>query len=187
MKNKLLIFPYIMMGFLGTLLNSCTKDTETSTISDENFYKEIGIALIDCYTDIYNQNLAGAATGTQNINTYGPLGGTVIITGSDSYDNTHGITTTDLIFSMDAVKYTYTFTDTDSKTWVTKVTLSGATTYTGSFSDTYTSINHQSDNLYIKGSVTYEGVVRNIDMSGEVSINRSTAVSVNIFGNTVSL
>jgi hypothetical protein len=186
MKKKLLIFPLIMMGLLGTLLISCSKDTETATISDENFYKEIGIALIDCYTDIYNQNLAGAATGTQNISTYGPLGGTVLITGSTSYDNTHGITTTDLVFSMNDVKYTYTFTDTDSKTWVTKVTLSGATTYTGSFSDSYTSINHQSDNLYIKGSVTYEGIVRNIDMSGVVNINRSTEISVNIFGNTVT-
>ena len=191
-KYKICILPLMIMGMLLILTNSCEKDDnkdeeEThTTISDENFYGQLGSTLINCYTDIYNQNLAGKPTGTQNITANGPMGGTVIITGSDSYDNTHGITTTDLVFSMTAVKYTYSYTGSNSKTSVTEVTLTGATTYKGSFSDSYTSVNHQSDNLYIKGSVTYDGVVRNIDMSGKVSINRSTTTSVNIFGHLVT-
>ncbi|MCK9220511.1 MAG: hypothetical protein M0P47_10740 [Bacteroidales bacterium] len=187
MKTKRLLFTILFMGIVLVFANSCKKsDSESVTISDENFYKELGITLINCYSDIYNQNLAGKPTGNQNITTNGPMGGTVVITGSDSYDNTHGITTTDLVFAMTAVKYTYTYTDSNDKTWVTEVTLTGSTTHTGSFSSSYTSINHQSSNLYIKGSVTYDGVVRTIDGSGIVSINRSTKTAVNIFGNTVS-
>ena len=187
-KTKLLLFPFMAIAILVIFTNSCIKDKDTTTaaISDDNFYKEVGVTLINCYTDIYNQNLAGVATGTQNISADGPLGGTVIITGSDSYDNTHGITTTDLIFSMTAVNYTYSYTDNNSKNWVTELTLTGATTYTGSFSGSYTSLNYQSDNLYIKGSVTYGDEVRNIDMMGKVSINQTTTISANIFGNTVS-
>ena len=177
-----------IMGMLLILISSCTKDDENtiSTISDDSFYSKLGVTLINCYTDIYNQNLAGQPTGNQNIITNGPMGGTVVITGSDSYDNVHGITTTDLIFSMTEVKYIYTYTGSNNKTWISEVILSGVTTYYGSFSDTYTSINHQSNNLNINGSVSYDGIVRSIDMSGQVSINRSSTISVNIFGNTVS-
>lgn len=182
----------MFIGVFLMLTNGCqkedTKDTTTTpTISDDSFYMELGITLINCYRDIYNQNLAGKPTGNQNINTVGPMGGTVLITGSDSWDNTHSIMTTDLIYSMTAVKYTYSYTSTSSgKIWVTEVTLTGNTSYKGSWSDSYTSLNHLSDNLYIKGSVTYDGVVRSIDMSGPVSINRSTKTAVNIFGHTVT-
>lgn len=170
------------MGMLVVLTPSCEKDkdAEPATISDKNFYGELGNALIHCFIDIYNQNLAGKPTGTQYITASGPMGGTVIITGTTSYDNTHGITTTNLVFEMTDVAYTYSTTSTSN------VTLTGAITYTGSFSDSYTSVNHQSDNLHINGSVTHDGIVRTINMSGEVSINRSSTTTVNIFGYTVS-
>lgn len=182
-KTKLLIFPFIIMGILIMLTNSCTKDEDTTTtISDDNFYKQVGYSLVMCYNDIYNQNLAGHPVGGQNITANGPMGGTVIITGSTGYSSNNGITTTDLIFSMTSIKYV-----TNVSGFETEITLTGATTYTGSFSDSYTSLNHQSDNLYISGSVTHNEIVRKIDMTGIVNINRLTSsITANIFGNTVS-
>jgi beta-xylosidase len=178
------------MGLMLMFTSSCQKDAdpdpEPQTISDENFYGQIGGALVRCYNDIYNQNLAGKPTGAQNITANGPMGGTVVITGSDSFDDTHGITSTNLIFTMTNVNYTLTTTTTSGKSCITHVTLTGATTHTGSFSDSYTSVNHQSENIHIVGSVTFDGTTRNIDQTGEVSINRSSTTSVNIFGYVVA-
>jgi hypothetical protein len=185
MKNFKLLGLFILTSFIISILISCDSTKKETTISDENFYKELGITLIQCYNDIYNQNLAGSATGTQNITADGPMGGTVVITGSDSYDNTHGITSTDLVFSMDAVQYIYTY-EGSSSTWVTELIISGSTTFTGSFSDDYTSLNYQSNNLSITGIVSTGNISRSIKMSGAVSINRSTSTSVNIFGNLVT-
>ena len=181
-KTKHLILPFIIMGIL-MVTNSCTKDEETpSTISDDNFYKQVGYSLVMCYNDIYNQNLAGHPVGNQNITANGPMGGTVIITGSTGISINNGITTTDLVFSMNSIKYV-----TNVSGFETEITLTSATTYTGSFSDSYTSLNHQSDKLHISGSVTQNEIVRKIDMTGKVSINRLTSsVTANIFGNTVS-
>ena len=183
-KNIFLIYPLMIMGMLLMLTNSCKKDDKNTitTISDDNFYKQVGYSLVMCYNDIYNQNLAGHPVGSQNITPNGPMGGTVIITGSTGYSSNNGITTTDLIFSMTSIKYV-----TNVSGFETEITLTGATTHTGSFSDSYTSLNHQSDNLYISGSVTHNEIVRKIDMTGIVSINRLTSsITANIFGNTVS-
>ncbi len=172
------------MGVFLMLTNGCKKDDEntTNTISDEQFYLYIGYSLANCYVDMYNQNLAGHPTGAQNITANGPMGGTVIITGITSYSSNTGITTTDLLFSMTSINYT-----TSSNGYVTQITLTGATTYTGSFSSSYTSVNHQSDNLHIIGSVTYQGIVRNIDKSGKVNMNRTeSSITATIFGNTVA-
>ena len=166
------------------LAGSCNKDdnNSTATISDNNFYKQVGYSLVMCYNDIYNQNLAGHPVGGQNITANGPMGGTAIITGSTGYSNNNGITTTDLVFSLTSIKYV-----TNASGFETEITLTGATSYTGSFSDSYTSVNHQSDNLKISGSVTHNDIVRKIDMTGIVSINRLTsAITANIFGNTVA-
>ena len=187
-KAMFLVFPFIMAGLL-LFINSCAEDetTEPITVSDKIFYEQLGSTIIKCYTDIYNQNLAGKPTGTQNITSVGPMGGNVIITGTNSYDNTHGITTTTISFALNNVQYIKTQTSTSGNTTATtEITLTGATTYFGSFSDSYTSVNHQSQNLHIKGSVTYAGTVRTIDMTGPVIINRSSTTSVSIFGNTVS-
>ena len=165
------------------LTNSCTKNEDTTiTISDDNFYKQVGYSLVMCYNDIYNQSLAGHSVGGQNITANGPMGGKVIITGSTGYSSNNGITTTDLVFSMTSVKYITSVSDFD-----TEITLTGATTYSGSFSDSYTSVNHQSNNLHISGSVTHNNIVRKIDMTGKVIINRLTStITATIFGNTVS-
>jgi hypothetical protein len=178
----------VVLGSLLLVFSSCKKDEpeEAAAITDDNFYMMVGVSMINCYTDIYNQNLAGVVTGSHNITTSGPMGGTVLIVGTTSYDNTHGITTTDLVLTMTEVIYNYSFTDGNGRSWSTQVTLTGNTTYTGSFSDGYTSVNHQSGNLRIKGTVNCDGVVRSIDSMGSVSINRSSTTAVNIFGHIVS-
>lgn len=188
-KRKIYVMPFLILGMLCMLTNSCKVEdgADPVTVSDEIFYQQLGYTIIKCYTDIHNQNLAGKPTGTQNITSNGPMGGTVTITGSNSYDSTHGITTTDLIFALTNVVENYSSTSASGNTTcTTQVTITGAATYKGSFSATYTSLNHQSQNLHVVGSVTYAGVVRTIDKTGQVSINRSSTTSVNLFGNNVS-
>lgn len=188
-RTKCFVLPLLMMGFLCMMTSSCTekKEDDPITVSDEIFYQQVGYTIIKCYTDIYNQNLAGKPTGSQNITSSGPMGGTVTITGTNSYDSTHGITTTDLTFALTNVVQNYSSTSNSGKTTcTTQVTLSGVATYKGSFSGTYTSLNHQSQNLHVVGSVTYDGVVRTIDQTGQVTINRSSTSSVNLFGNNAS-
>jgi hypothetical protein len=185
-KPHLLKFQFILIGLLSIFIISCKDDinndnNQPKVISDQNFYSQLGGSIIKCYVDIYNQNLAGKPTGTHNINTNGPMGGEVNISGNTTYDNTHGITTTDLIFAMNQVQYVYS-----ASGYTTEITLTGSTTYSGSFSNSYTSVNHQSQNIHLKGSVTHEGIIRNIDMWGEISINRSTKTSINIFGHLVT-
>lgn len=182
MKKKILLSVLALTSLLLIFTSSCKKDDDkdediTPTLSDESFYKEVAFALIKSYTDIYNQNLAGTPTGAINMTVNGPLGGTVTITGTSSYDNTHGITTVNLFLSMSDIITISSYAN---------LTLTGGTTYAGSFSDTYTSVNHQSDNIYINGSVTRNGVTRQIDMTGEVSINRTSTTTAIIFGHTVS-
>lgn len=182
--SEIRIYILVIMSVLLLLANSCENkdDSTTDTITDKQFYSYIGYSLVSCYVDIYNQNLAGHSTGAQNITANGPMGGTVIITGNTGYSSNTDITTTDLLFSMTSIKYT-----SNSNGFLTQITLTGATTYTGSFSDSYTSVNHQSNNLHIKGSVTYKDIVRNIDNTGIVSMNRSeAAITATIFGNTVA-
>ncbi len=154
----------------------CTKE-ETPTISDTVFYQDIAYALASCYSDIYNQELAGKPVGTKNITTTGPMGGTVVITGTTGQDATHDITTTDLVYTMTDVKYntTYAF-----------LTITGAATHKGSFSSTYTSVNHLASNLRVNGYVKRNGITRNIDQSGEVNINRTSKFNATVYGFTVS-
>ncbi|MFU8844170.1 MAG: hypothetical protein ACNA7V_10230 [Bacteroidales bacterium] len=179
----------VLLGMTLMMTVACNKEEEEvkeTTISDNDFYMMVGYTMINCYTDIYNQNLAGVATGGHNITTDGPMGGSVLITGTTTYDNTHGITTTDLVLAMNAVNYIYSHTNSNGRKWTANITLTGSTTYTGSFSNTYTSVNHQANNLQITGMVIFDGVTRSINGIGAVSINRSSKIAVNIFGHIVS-
>jgi hypothetical protein len=188
-KKRIYVIPFLILGMLCVLINSCSvsDDPDPITVSDEVFYQQLGYTIVKCYTDIHNQNLAGKPTGTQNITCSGPMGGTVNITGSNSYDSVHGIKTTDLTFVLTNVAVNYSATsESGNTTCTTQVTLTGSATYKGSFSATYTSLTHQSQNLHVVGSVTYAGVVRTIDMTGQVIINHSSTTSVNLFGNIVS-
>lgn len=63
--------------------------------------------------------------------------------------------------------------------------LAGTTTYNDSFSDTFTRLNDQSQKLLVKSSVTDAGPRRNIDRTGQVTINRSSMTAANLCGNGV--
>lgn len=188
-KTKYSVFLFIIMGMLFMLTTSCEKEIKTDpvVVSDKIFYEQLCSAIVKCYTDVYLQNLAGKPTGNQNITNSGPMGGSVVITGSNSVDITHDITMTSIIITMTNAAYSNTVLSASGTTsCTTEITLTGATTYNGSFSDTYTSLNYQSQNLHVMGSVTYAGTVRNIDQTGQVTINRSSKISANLFGNNVS-
>jgi hypothetical protein len=183
-------FLILLLGGFLFVPSGCTEtnnEDDALVVDDKTFYEQIAYTLVKCYTDIYNQNLAGKATGNQNISTTAPLGGNVVISGNTSYDSTHSITTTDLTFTLTNVIGSATVSsESGNTTCVTQITITGATTYKGSFSSSYTSVSHLSQNLHIVGSVTYAGVVRNIDMTGQVNINRTSKVTANIFGHNVS-
>lgn len=160
-------------------MTGCDKNDE-SQISDENFYEQIAYSVICCYSDMYNQNVAGKPVGGQNFSGSGPLGGTVTITGSTSEGD--GMTVIDLDYSMTDVKYVKSSND-----YTTVITITGVTAETGSFSSSYTSLNYQSENIHIVGKVTYGSKSRQIDMTGPMSFNRSAnSVSGEVFGHVVS-
>jgi hypothetical protein len=181
--------PLILLGLCTILMCSCGSNSTGSSdsISDDFFYKELSYTITQCLVDIYNQNLAGKTVGTQNITAAGPMGGTVTITGSTGYASNNGITTTALNLALNTVTYTYIYTNSSNQTWTTEITLSGDISYNGSFSSTYTSVSHQSSNLYISGSVTHNSIIRPIDTTGVVTINRLTSrITSTICGYTVS-
>ncbi len=172
---------YPLLAFLIVLLlgiSGCKK--EDTVITDADFYKNTSAALVDCYVAIYNQNIAGYPEGAVDKTVSGPLGGDVHITGSTTASSS--TTTTDLLFTLTNVPYVYHNGD-----WTVTLTLTGDVTYNGSFSGVYKSINHQSANLSVDGTVAYKQTTRNMDMTGSVSINRNNnTVTAVIFGHAVS-
>lgn len=172
LKNGLLIL------FSSFLLTACSKEDKTKTMSDDTFYKEIGYCLAKSYSEIYNQNLAGKPTGAVNITTPGPMGGMVTITGTTTQDATHDITGTDLLLNMTDMPYSSS---------TTNITQNGIVSYKGSFSSSYNSTSHLSDNIKIVGKVTSGGATREINQSGAISISvTKTHVTATIFGHNVS-
>ncbi len=182
-KLTISTFCLLALLFTGGCELESTEDPET--VSDTNFYTGLGAAIVNCYHDIYNQNLAGQPTGTQNKTANGPLGGTVTITGTTTKDNVNNITTANLNFNMTNIKYSYTYGSNDNQV-VADVTLSGTTTYYGSFNTSYTNLSYQSSSLRVVGTVSYDGKVRTIDQTGTVMINHASKITVNIFGHSVS-
>ena len=175
-KKTTVVIAVFMMLLTFT---ECKKESET--ISDADFYEYISRSLVDCYVSVYNQNVAGYSAGPVDKTVSGPLGGTIHITGSTTASSS--MTTTDLLFSLTNVPYVY-----QSGNWKVNVTLTGDVTYNGSFYGSYTSVNHQSTNLSVLGTVLYkETTSRSIDMTGNVSISRSSnSTNALIFGHTVS-
>lgn len=175
MKKPIL---FVLMSVMGSLFFSCKKDEKSSTMSDDVFYKEIAYCLAKCYSDVFNQNLAGKPAGVQNISTTGPMGGSILITGNSSQDLTYNVTSLDLLYTMDGVKYSTTHAN---------ITQSGAVTYKGSFSPSTNNISHLSDNLVLTGTVTVDGKTRNVNLTTPVSINvTKSTVSATINGKNVN-
>lgn len=72
MKKKKSIYAGLI-AMLFTLITGCSKNENSKTMSDDTFYKEIAYCLSKCYSDVYNQSLAGKPVGYQNFTTTGPL------------------------------------------------------------------------------------------------------------------
>lgn len=163
-----------MFLLIATLL-APTPACNTEKISDDVFYECLAKAVAYCYMDIGNQNLAGSPTGTQNMTVNGPMGGTVVITGSNSASGS--IVTEDLVFTMTNVKYI----------WLdTEITLNGSTTCKGSHSDNYESLSYVAGNMHITGSVEKDGDTRTLDETGTVNYNSASTHSADILGHSVS-
>lgn len=174
----LLLFP-----FLIATTSSCDKEED---VSDENMYTNVSRSITSCISDIYNQNLAGKPSGPQNMTALGPLGGTIIISGSNTVSN-DGLNALDFSYELQNVKYIYV-----SQYYTTEITLTGTLTEKGSFKneDYFRSVSYKSSNMHINGSIYYtknNKMTRDINLSGDISINAgwSTTNSI-ICGYTVS-
>lgn len=173
--SKRILLPAIIVMLVA--LTGCSKET---TISDADFYKYICKSIVDSYIAIYNQNIAGNPAGAVDETVSGPLGGTVHITGNTYSSGT--LTTIDLIYNLTGAENQY-----QSGDWKVNITLTGDVSSNGSFSSSYVSENYQSSNLIVHGTVTYKNTTRNVDMSGNVNISRTTnAINALIFGHSVS-
>lgn len=104
-----------------------------------------GFAIDDLISNLYNEAVAGKPSGTQNATQACPLGGTAVITGSDSVDTSHNLTTVNLTFALTACK---AIENGDT------LTFDGTITNTGSFdSSTTRSENFASTSLTYKGTI----------------------------------
>ena len=168
MKTRIYsLFLIVLFPFLLALTTSCNEEE----VSDVNMYTNVSRSITSCITDIYNQNLAGKPSGTQNISAEGPLGGTVIITGSNSVSD-DGLNSLDFSYELQSVKYIYV-----SQYYTTEITITGTITEKGSFKndDNFKSISYKSTNIRITGSISYtenNKMTREIDLSGNITINK---------------
>lgn len=182
MKTSLIYFSVILL-----LLSfvSCKKDKKEE-VDNNTMYTNISRSIVNCISDIYNQNIAGKPSGSQNMTVSGPLGGNVTITGSNTVDD-NKTNSLDFLYTLESVKYIYV-----SQYYTTTLTLTGAISETGSFNnnENYLSINYKSENLKVVGLIHYtknEKIARDINLSGTININRGYYKTNSIvFGETVS-
>ncbi|HEY8042433.1 MAG TPA: hypothetical protein VIF15_21675 [Polyangiaceae bacterium] len=110
-----------------------------------------GFAVIDLVDALYNQSIAGKPSGVQNVNTPCPLGGTAVITGSDSVDTTHNLTSVNLQYAMTSCQVSANGT---------QLTVNGTIAEVGSFdTSNNTSLNYSSTGATLLGS--YAGTAIN--------------------------
>lgn len=168
----------VVLLLMLTGITGCKK--QETVITDTDLYQNISRALVDCYISIYNQNVAGYPAGPVDKTVNGPLGGTVHITGNVSSNGT--MTSTDLLLTLTNVSYVYAYGN-----WSVSVVLTGDVTYNGSFSSSYVSVNHQSANLSVQGTVQYKETTRSVANVGAVSINRNASgTTAVVFGHAVA-
>ena len=171
MKTK---FPKLLNALILSLFLITNYGCEKKEMSDEQFYNIAADNLMDCCDDIFVQNIVGQPTGSVNKTVNGPLGGTVIITGTGSYSESTGVTTLDFIFEMQDVPYA-------------EVTFNGSISFKGTYSSSYKNWSHFSDNFSIIGLIDNGKIERPINKTGAVSIHRTLdQTSGSIFGYAVS-
>ncbi|MFV8749130.1 hypothetical protein ACNOYE_01120 [Nannocystaceae bacterium ST9] len=121
----------------------------------------VAYGVLDTTWFLFNQNLAGKPTGTQDLVLACPLGGMVHITGQTSVDDSTAINSVDLTYTM--IGCANAGTDYD-------LVLNGEIHSTGTFRSTgYKALTEQSSNLHWSGSVG----------EGDEPVDETCAYSVN--------
>jgi hypothetical protein len=183
MKNKstqVCCFIFILLVLITNY--GCLKDRK---LTDEKFYTKIAYTLQLCLDDIFNQNIAGHSSGSWNSTVTGPMGGTIIITGTDSYAPSVDVTTCDLFFNLQNVPYTHS-ASTTSEEWTSNLTFNGSISYKGTYSSSTINLSHLASSFNITGSLKYFKKSRNINETGNVILNRASQTNGTIYGNSFS-
>ncbi|MDH4161234.1 MAG: hypothetical protein OEW15_00920 [Nitrospirota bacterium] len=116
----------VAIGGCGSSSTSSGPQAYTQDTLDSDTVWAVNTGMVS----IYNNNLAGKPTGSQNMpNKNCALGGTVSITGTTTYDSIHGITTVDLTYALSNCR----FTSASGSLSVT-LTMNGTMTHSGFFS-----------------------------------------------------
>jgi hypothetical protein len=193
MKSKRLAL--VLAGLCSVALaagNGCSKKSESSTstgtttpsnLSQSNIDDATANNIINAVIDIYNQNVAGRSQGAYNgVTVTCPNGGTALISGIATKDNSSQLTTTDLSYTMTACK--------EAQTNHT-LTYTGVVTQKGSFNLSTNFVSETikaSGNVTMAGTITYTGYnTATVDQTGTFTVNRGYNVaSGDILGRSFS-
>ncbi len=154
-----------IIAMLAVLSMSFGCKKEPLTVSDHNYYNYLACAILRAQVTFYNQHIAGTTISAPDMEFEAPYGGTVHITGSVSTAS-NGLTTVNLNYDMNNVKWIESFSNSTSGT----VYMTGTLNEVGSFSGDYKSTTCTSQNLQITGEVHYGTATREADEYGRVSI-----------------
>jgi hypothetical protein len=161
--------------------NACVPNTLSQAVADSDTLW----MLINDLANFYNQNLAGRPVGNQNVTANCIGGGTVTITGSDGYDSTHGITTSNLIYTMSACQTTQA---SSSSNLTVTLTLNGIIRENGSWNgSTYKSAAYSSTgNLGMNGTISATGFApATVNQSCSVGFSHTISSSSNTVSGTI--
>lgn len=118
---------------------------------------------------LYNNNFAGKPTGAQNKTASCPLGGTVQITGTTTFDNVNLITNVDLYYNMSNCQFTSA-----GGTLTVSLTMNGTMHHSGNFkSSGYKDENYIAETA--PGTATNVSIVGTSNRTGylEASVNEN--------------
>jgi hypothetical protein len=153
--------------------DTSTGDGGTTTSCDQQCLdSNVGLAIVGLVSNLYNQVIAGKPTGVQTATANCPLGGTAVITGSDSVDTSHDLTDVNLQYAMTGCEV---LENGDT------LTFSGTISEQGSFdSASLETVNFASTGL------EYSGTVGSVNVSGPsscaVHVNEDSNASVKVTG-----
>ena len=165
------IYFLILFFLIGFIFSSCKKDVNTTTspppapTCDQGCQDQyIASGFINIFWYIWNQNIAGQPGGNNDFTVSGPQGGSVHVTGTTSYESTHGINTLHLTIEMYSCKgigdkYSLTF--------------NGTITADGTFSTTYKAITYACQQLSYEGTVGKDNWITDVNGTCPITYNET--------------
>ncbi len=163
--------------------NECVQNAP-SMLSQANVDADTATTIVNGMADIYNQNLAGKPTGSVNVTVNCPVGGTAHITGTTSYDSTHGITSVMLTIAMTGCK----MSEVSASSGVNvALSLDGSISETGSWnSSNYASVNYQATGVVMSGTDQRTGYAQaTIGQTCDVALTFDESGSTNTVSGTI--